>query len=746
MDITTLENWLWDAACSIRGPLDAPKYKDYILPLLFYKRLSDVYEDELRKLSQAFGNEVMARHLAQEDRALIRFYIPNGHTWPEVRQSPIKRGERLTDAVKAITKENPRLMGVIDIVDFNATAAGQRILDDDTLARLMEILNRQRLGLRDVEPDILGRAYEYLLRKFAEGSGQSAGEFYTPKEVATLMACILDAGEGETVYDPACGSGGLLIKSQLRLREKVAQRLGVDVHDMAPGDLQRPLQLFGQEINHVTYAMAKINAFVHDMDAKIALGDTMKAPGFTTEDGGLRAFDKVTANPMWNQKFGSEVYENDAFNRFTLGTPPSNSGDWGWIQHMLASLKDGGRLAIVIDTSAVSRGSGSRTSNRERDIREQMVEQGLIDAVILLPENLFYNTGAPGVIIVCSKAPRPSKSIRLVNASRLFSKGSPKNYLADEHVETILHAIQSDNDIEGLCRIVDIETIRNLDYDLSPSRHVPVDPDIPAVPLAEALGLARASSNDVAEVEARRTAVYTLMTLDSSHTSNDELLPEGWASEAFEEIILDDFGGDWGAETPEGLVEFVRCQVIRGTDFPDVSRRKLTNVPYRHIALKSFEKRKPQPGDMLVEISGGGKYQNTGRVIYLDKDLLESASLPLLNTNFTRLLRIDRSKVLPKYAFYAWKHLYNLGRTARYEKQPTNIKNFKYRDFLAHEHVVYPLDLNEQARIVEALDALTEEIRLYEHHLLVLESLRHASMTEFLSGRGSYLTEEVERA
>lgn len=133
-------------------------------------------------------------------------------------------------------------------------------------------------------------------------------------------------------------------------------------------------------------------------------------------------------------------------------------------------------------------------------------------------------------------------------------------------------------------------------------------------------------------------------------------------------------------------------------------------------------------------------------MIYLDKDLLESASLPLLNTNFTRLLRIDRSKVLPKYAFYAWKHLYNLGRTARYEKQPTNIKNFKYRDFLAHEHVVYPLDLNEQARIVEALDALTEEIRLYEHHLLVLESLRHASMTEFLSGRGSYLTEEVERA
>jgi len=338
MDLTTLENWLWEAACSIRGPLDAAKYKDYILPLLFYKRLSDVYEDELRKLSQEFGDEGLDRQLAQEDRALIRFYIANGYTWPEVRKSPVRLGERVTKAMREIAKENPKLAGVIDIVDFNATAAGQRILDDDTLARLMEILNRQRLGLRDVEPDILGRAYEYLLRKFAEGSGQSAGEFYTPMQVATLMAFILDPEEGETIYDPACGSGGLLIKSQLRLRDKVAQRLSKDVHDLKPGDLQRPLQLYGQEINHVTYAMAKMNAFVHDMEAEIALGDTMKNPRFTV-GGHLRAFDKVTANLMWNQKFGTEVYENDTFNRFPWGMPPASSADWGWIQHMYDSAE-----------------------------------------------------------------------------------------------------------------------------------------------------------------------------------------------------------------------------------------------------------------------------------------------------------------------------------------------------------------------------------------------------------------------
>ena len=213
MDITTLENWLWEAACSIRGPLDAPKYKDYILPLLFYKRLSDVYEDEIARITQEIGDATLARELVREDRDLTRVYIPGPTTWAEVRKSPVDLGDRLTTAVRDIARENPDLKGVLDIVDYNATAAGQRILDDGNLARLMEILNRYRLGLRDVEPDILGRAYEYLLRKFAEGSGQSAGEFYTPTGVATLMACILDPEEGETLYDPTCGSGGLLIKS-----------------------------------------------------------------------------------------------------------------------------------------------------------------------------------------------------------------------------------------------------------------------------------------------------------------------------------------------------------------------------------------------------------------------------------------------------------------------------------------------------------------------------------------------------
>ncbi len=506
MEITTLEKWLWEAACSIRGPLDAPKYKDYLLPLLFYKRLSDVYEDELQRLGEEFGDEALARHLAREDQALIRFYIPEGYTWPEIRRSPVNLGERLTEAMREIAKENRQLQGVIDIVDFNETAAGQRILDDETLARLMEILNRQRLGLRDVEPDILGRAYEYLLRKFAEGSGQSAGEFYTPKEVATLMSYILDPEEGETIYDPACGSGGLLIRAQLRLQEKVAERLGKAPHDLSTDDVQRPLQLFGQEINHVTYAMAKMNAIVHDMEAEIALGDTMKTPRFTV-DSRLRTFDKVTANPMWNQKFGTEVYENDTFNRFTRGTPPSSSADWGWVQHMVASLNDRGKMAVVLDTGAVSRGSGNQGSNRERDIRRAFVEEDLVEAVILLPENLFYNTTAPGIILVINKAKPHPGEILLINASKLSAKGRPKNYMTDEQIRRIYGIYRDWRAEEGVSTVITIQEAARNDYNLSPSRYV-ADNDVePPLPLEEALVLLAQAEEARREADAELDAV-----------------------------------------------------------------------------------------------------------------------------------------------------------------------------------------------------------------------------------------------
>jgi len=232
MDNRSMETLLWKAACSIRGEKDAPKFKDYILPLVFIKRLSDVFEDEIARLTEEFGDEATARSVIEADPSLVRFYIPPEATWPVVSgrkkfdwpedRKPRTLGEQLTTTIRAIAKANPSLQGVIDIVDYNETRNGEREISDEALARLIETLSdpRYRLGLNDVEPEFLGRAYEYLLRKFAEGQGQSAGEFFTPKEVGWLMARLMDPKQGEEVYDPCCGSGGLLVKCQLVLKER----------------------------------------------------------------------------------------------------------------------------------------------------------------------------------------------------------------------------------------------------------------------------------------------------------------------------------------------------------------------------------------------------------------------------------------------------------------------------------------------------------------------------------------------
>ncbi|MGD0168083.1 MAG: class I SAM-dependent DNA methyltransferase [Gaiellaceae bacterium] len=485
LDLPGLESWLWEAACTIRGPLDAPKFKDYILPLIFLKRLSDVFEDEVVHLAHEFGDKETAAMLVEQDHKLVRFHIPEQARWPKIAARTTGLGQFLTDAVRSVARENPRLSGVTDLTDFNATAAGQRIVDDARLAALVQVLNNPnyRLGLEDVEPDILGRAYEYLIRKFAEGQGQSAGEFYTPREVALLMARILEPK---------------LIKCHLRLLEARGERLNGRLK--LPSSIA-PLKLYGQEINASTFAMSRMNAFIHDMEAEIAPGDTMHRPAFTGGDGRLRQFDLVTANPMWNQKFDASTYANDTYERFRSGTPPSSSADWGWVQHMVASLKPTGRMAVVLDTGAVSRGSGNEGSNKERDIRKQFVEADLIEAVLLMPENLFYNTIAPGIVMVINRRKRRSGEFLLINASKLFSKGRPKNYLEEQHIERIAEVYHEWRAEQGLSSIISKDDAARNDYNLSPSRYVSTGAEAAVLPLDEAIVLLQEAEEERAEAD-----------------------------------------------------------------------------------------------------------------------------------------------------------------------------------------------------------------------------------------------------
>jgi len=361
------------------------------------------------------GGRAKAFKLIKRDKKLVRFYIPlepadaEKPVWSVIRKLADKIGEQLTDYLRAIAKENPKLEGIIDRVDFNATTHGQRDISDDRLSALIEQISLKRLGLNDVEPDIIGRSYEYLIRKFAEGSGQSAGEFYTPKEVGMIMARIMEPEPGMEIYDPCCGSGGLLIKCQM-VAESVAETEGL-------GYYKAPLKIYGQEYTATTWAMANMNMIIHDLEGVIEIGDTFKNPKFVGGMGDsvdgmahpanrLRTFDRVVTNPMWNQNWFSEKdYDADEFGRFPKGAgfPGKQSADWGWVQHVLASLNESGRAAIVLDTGAASRGSGSANTTKEKQVRQWFVDNDLIEGVIYLPENLFYNTTAPGIILVLNK-------------------------------------------------------------------------------------------------------------------------------------------------------------------------------------------------------------------------------------------------------------------------------------------------------------------------------------------------------
>ncbi|WP_434025862.1 N-6 DNA methylase [[Pseudomonas] boreopolis] len=474
-----MEQMLWDAACSIRGEKDAAKFKDYLLPLLFLKRLSDVFDDEIERLAEEYGDRPTALEIAESDHSLLRFYLPPEARWAVISgreqydwplddkkrsTAPKDIGEHLTKAVRAVVKQNPSLSGVIDVVDFAAERNGERDINPAKLRGVVETFSdpRYRLGLADVQPDFLGRAYEYLLRKFAEGSGQSAGEFFTPTEVGFLMAHILRPKPGETCHDYACGSAGLLIKLQLVARE------------LDPTS-RVPLKLSGQELQAESYAVAQMNAIIHDMEVELARGDTMINPKFRNADGSIRQHDIVVANPMWNQPFAPDIFANDPFDRFrTAGGITSGKGDWAWLQHTLACMNDHGRAAVVLDTGAVTRGSGSKNEDKERTIRKWFVEHDLIDGVILLPENLFYNTTAAGVIVVLSKRKSAARKGRIVllNASRRFKKGRPKNYLPEEDIRPLAAMYLKGEPVEGELAVITTEQAREADYNLSPSRWV----------------------------------------------------------------------------------------------------------------------------------------------------------------------------------------------------------------------------------------------------------------------------------
>jgi len=438
-----IERLLWKAADILRGAVRPEGYGNYILPLLFFKRLSDVYLEEYQALLEKFGSEEIAA------KKFHRFLIPEECLWDDIRRFSQNVGQKLNNTLAQIAKANPTLDGVINRADFNK----QDEIPQDRLIRLVEHFSQVKLGNEDVTPDILGNVYEYLLKKFNEVAPQRAGEFYTPREVIRAMVGVLDPVEGCEIYDPCCGSGGMLIESHYHLLKN--------------GKDPKKLFLHGQEINGDTWAIAMMNVMLHDLEAELHQGDSFADPKFIIGSS-LKKFDIVIANPMWNQDGYKALMEGDQFGRFIYGVATSSSADWGWIQHMLSSLKSTGRMGVVLDQGALFRGG------IEGKIRRKVIEEDLLECVVTLPEKLFYNTGAPGCLIFLNKnkSREKTKEVLFIQAAKGFGRLKNMNRLRDEDTARLITTFRAFKNEAAYAQVVALDTIKENDYSLSVTRYV----------------------------------------------------------------------------------------------------------------------------------------------------------------------------------------------------------------------------------------------------------------------------------
>ena len=487
-NVQDLEQWLWAAANILRGPVDTADFKAYIFPLLFLKRLSDVYDEEFAEALDLSNNDEEFAQLAEQHR----FQIPEGAHWSNIRKVNQNVGTAIGKAMRAIERANPNnLFQIFGDVQWTNKAR----LPDSLLRDLVEHFSGKNLSASVVPDDMLGDAYEYLIKKFADKSRKSAGEFFTPRSVVELMINILNPRPGETIYDPSCGSGGMLIEAVKHVKEE--------------GGDPRLLfgRIYGQEKNLNTASIARMNLILHGMeDFSIATADTLREPQFVQRDT-LMTFDCVIANPPFSLKsWGEDLWENDRWGRNIAGTPPASNGDWAWLQHMISSMSSGnGRMAVVVPLGALFRGQS------EGRIRTAILDMDIIDTVIELGSNLFYGTNIPACIVVArSRKPKNRKnSVQFINASDLFLSGRNQNTLENKHIEHIIDLYQNHDEVDLFSRIVPNDVIRANNADLSPSKYVTKHVTETLISVDEAMSALRTAAEAVKQSEQRVLQMLT---------------------------------------------------------------------------------------------------------------------------------------------------------------------------------------------------------------------------------------------
>ncbi|OOE45518.1 type I restriction-modification system subunit M [Salinivibrio kushneri] len=447
---------VWNACDTFRGTVDPSIYKDYVLTMLFVKYLSDVWQDHYDNYVAEYGD---TPELIEELMKNERFVLPRGSSFYDLhdkRHEP-GNGERIDKALHAIEEANiVKLADVFQDISFNSTKLGDEKQKNELLRHILEDFLQPELNLRPSrigKLDVIGNAYEYLIKNFAATSGKKAGEFYTPPEVSELMAEIVDPQAGDEICDPACGSASLLLKCANQIRKE---------------DGSKKFALFGQEAIGSTWALAKMNMFLHGIDNhKLEWGDTIRNPLMLNENGGLKLFDVVVANPPFSlEKWGHEGADGDPYDRFRRGVPPKSKGDYAFILHMIETLKPStGRMAVVVPHGVLFRGSA------EGKIRKKLIEENLLDAVIGLPEKLFYGTGIPAAVLVFRKDKTDNK-VLFIDASREFQAGKNQNQLSDENIAKVVDTYKQRDTRDKYSYVASLEEIQENDFNLNIPRYV----------------------------------------------------------------------------------------------------------------------------------------------------------------------------------------------------------------------------------------------------------------------------------